>query len=1232
MKKTVLFIFLSIMFLTTNAQYDFGSYNEIDASSFNAPQRTVCFDVNEDGLTDIVAGNYYSPSFLAWFMNNGDGTFSSEKLISDQSSVSDLVKADFNADGHIDIASTNRYNDQVAWYANNGAGIFTPHIITSSADGAQSLAVADIDGDGDIDMVVLARNSGYIYLFTNNGSGEFTSEIIDDLDANFLVSVKIADINGNDDHLDFIIGTEDGVYAYMNAGNESFSQSVIDDELSNVTGLSIGDIDGDNVDDLAVSCSGNNAIYWYENNSSFPSVSFNKNTLVSSYSYASAVEIGDINLDGNNDIVGSAGWEDNVSYWLNDGTGTFGSENVIFDTVNYVRNITIADLAGDSKPEVITASLNDDRIMYFDNNSWNEHYITHTLASVDQVVSFDINQDGNQDIIVNSYDDYKLSYYLNNGNASFSEQIILSLNKYYAHSLTNGDLNNDGFQDIVIGGYYNSRLVYFLGNGTDFDNEILIDDNARYLMRPDIADFNNDGQLDIIGALRYRDQIVLYVNDSLNFLKDTVTLLSQSPMFVKAVDLNNDGKQDFITYGEDDHRLVYFLNISYDSTSVQFSDTASLIDDSYAGVGTVACKDLDGNGYQDIVVTVPNDNLILAYRNQGNLVFDIDTLYYVSGTYPQTIKLEDITDDGDYDMIVTYYNDYSQNAVRIFENRGNGTFNSPVNISSPYYPDHQKALIIKDLDNDGDKEIITGATWRNSVGFYENYALYIVKHPEDVRACEGDTVKISIDAYGVEHYQWYKDGEPLSENTVYRDVNSYELTICNVDVSLDSSVYYCEINNDIANQESHSAVLRVDAFIQAEAGDNSSVCQDSYTLNGNEPMQGTGQWTLLQGTAFFNDQNVYNAQIINLSVDTLVLTWKITNGLCLSSDTVELYVDSLVEAVAVDDFYLCETDSALLSAQHIDSVYNGTWSIIDGVADIDDINADTTWVRNIARQDSVVIEWRVTNGVCVSTDIVKIKNDTTIYAYAMSDTTLCVDTVILIANDPQAGVGQWSLAGGNGYIHNIYKDTTLVTDLSSGNNTFVWQIQNGACISSDYVNINVYNTINITASPEDITVNEGEIAYFSIETEGTPSSYQWYKNDELISDDGVHYYGTNSATLIIANVELADTGAYHCLVASEGCNQVASQEAILTVIPANAISEVDIDVNIFPNPASGSLNVVCSENILEIEFVNITGQLSKKVFVNSEKISVDISNLQAGVYFVKINTSNNTVIRKLVVH
>ena len=68
---------------------------------------------------------------------------------------------------------------------------------------------------------------------------------------------------------------------------------------------------------------------------------------------------------------------------------------------------------------------------------------------------------------------------------------------------------------------------------------------------------------------------------------------------------------------------------------------------------------------------------------------------------------------------------------------------------------------------------------------------------------------------------------------------------------------------------------------------------------------------------------------------------------------------------------------------------------------------------------------------------------------------------------------------------------------------------------------------------------------------------------------------------------------------------------------------------IFPNPATSNITIEISQNSA-IEILNIEGQLIKAIAARDNKISIDVSALPCGVYFVKIKTEKGVAVKKFV--
>ena len=83
-----------------------------------------------------------------------------------------------------------------------------------------------------------------------------------------------------------------------------------------------------------------------------------------------------------------------------------------------------------------------------------------------------------------------------------------------------------------------------------------------------------------------------------------------------------------------------------------------------------------------------------------------------------------------------------------------------------------------------------------------------------------------------------------------------------------------------------------------------------------------------------------------------------------------------------------------------------------------------------------------------------------------------------------------------------------------------------------------------------------------------------------------------------------------------------------------AIDQANFDVSLFPNPAKQSVSIEFSHASLseQIELIDIYDVNGKKVYTsNSYKKAIDIRNMDAGIYFVKVQIKNIQLSKKLII-
>jgi len=184
-------------------------------------------DIENDGDMDFVTVPFYSESIgLEIWKNNGNGVFTMVQNLASHSKGEELAVGDLNNDGYVDIFYPGAWDIYI--FLNNQDGTFSSNGQEIETNYANAVALADFDGDNDLDAVLSFDNSLSGQVWVNDGAGNFsdsgqelTSETTDGVDA--------GDIDGDGD-IDIVFAPwmgdvelweNDGVGNFMPAGTVS---------------------------------------------------------------------------------------------------------------------------------------------------------------------------------------------------------------------------------------------------------------------------------------------------------------------------------------------------------------------------------------------------------------------------------------------------------------------------------------------------------------------------------------------------------------------------------------------------------------------------------------------------------------------------------------------------------------------------------------------------------------------------------------------------------------------------------------------------------------------------------------------------------------------------------------------------------------------------------------------------------------------------------------------------
>jgi len=325
----------------------------------------------------------------------------------------------------------------------------------------------------------------------------------------------------------------------------------------------------------------------------------------------------DLDGDGDNDVLSASVEDDKIAWYENLGGGSFGTQQIISTQMDGARWVYACDLDGDGDNDVLSASVLDDKIAWYENlggvTFGGQQVISTQADGAASVYACDLDGDGDNDVLSASAYDDKIAWYENLGGGTFGTQQVIGTQVDYAASVYACDLDGDGDSDVLSTSRYNDRIAWYenLGGGT-FGSKQSISTQADGAMSVYACDLDGDGDNDVLSASYFDDKIAWYENLGGGAFgsQQVISTQADGTYSVYACDLDGDSDNDVLSASWNDNKVAWYENLGGGTFSSQ-----QVISTQALGVYSVYACDLDGDGDNDVLSASSTDDKIAWYEN-----------------------------------------------------------------------------------------------------------------------------------------------------------------------------------------------------------------------------------------------------------------------------------------------------------------------------------------------------------------------------------------------------------------------------------------------------------------------------------------------------------------------------------------------------------------------------------------------------------------------------------------